>query len=918
MQSFTDKFSNLRARNSKTHRLILISLLFAVALINGVHAAPARAIYFSDNEGIKKINPDGTGEITILSGSNGMLQLDSPNGHIYYSDKPHRATKIYRANLDGTGITQIYSGTEFYDYAIDIANQKIYTARNRSGVFVYDIDASTTVPIYEAPSGNSFVVPQLDYDQENSTVYWHHNFIYFGHISTPGEVAGTATVYPALSDFQFGTKVHFDSGAPVAYAIGINNSWSKSTLLTRGLSGTVVTTVELPFLFSDLEFYGIDVDTEDGKIYYVGAEPASPDPSSPMQKIGIFRSALDGSGFTHLVEGGVFSIAIDTADLEDTEDPLVSIITPIGGVTNNQVIGLFGTASDDTTVASVSWSLNGINQGPLGLTDSFFSVPAVTLNPGENVIEVVAADLIGNTGSSQVTITWSPLRQVTVNSDISVREGRRVWINTMLESSGEVAGMTYKLLYDAERFEAPQVRFSEQLAGFSPSANSLTPGEISITFASATDTIQTGEQVLVSVSLRARSLAATTNTNLSIQIEDMADSGGNPITVGTYSGEANIEIIGRTFTGDINSNDRLDIGDASRMQSMLTGASEKRAWDDTLNDLNSNSNLDSGDVIRVLRAVVGIDGQPALLQKSRALRVAAGVNPNAPRAVLVLSASHASPGETVTLNVMLENVDSAFSGASFTLDYPSDLIRLNSPSAHTPGSLVAGDAFLLWNLSPSQNNYTTQDGSISFGASSATNWPGSAAGGSIARFEFTVTSEVTAADLWPITIRNFEISTDSGFEITPVNGTTVNWVANPKTFQSWQALHFTPAELANPNISSAGIDADGDTFSNALEYFSGTNPRDPNSRPIIQERIVPSADENNHCLEISFQRAPWAIDANVTLQVSNNLSGWQDVANPSANSSTNYTTGLETVTAQLDPPASGTSQYVRLKVEFNE
>src|SRR5204863_449884 len=62
---------------------------------------------------------------------------------------------------------------------------------------------------------------------------------------------------------------------------------------------------------------------------------------------------------------------------------------------------------------------------------------------------------------------------------------------------------------------------------------------------------------------------------------------------------------------DDNANNRIDIGDATIIQRLLTGLDPVRAWDVTGNDLNANDKLDSGDVIKVLRAVVGLDPQPS-------------------------------------------------------------------------------------------------------------------------------------------------------------------------------------------------------------------------------------------------------------------------------------------------------------------
>lgn len=45
------------------------------------------------------------------------------------------------------------------------------------------------------------------------------------------------------------------------------------------------------------------------------------------------------------------------------------------------------------------------------------------------------------------------------------------------------------------------------------------------------------------------------------------------------------------------------------------------------------------------------------------------------------------------------------------------------------------------------------------------------------------------------------------------------------TFDQWRANRFTPAELADPNISGAAADFDKDGISNAEEYFHNSNPK---------------------------------------------------------------------------------------------
>ena len=45
------------------------------------------------------------------------------------------------------------------------------------------------------------------------------------------------------------------------------------------------------------------------------------------------------------------------------------------------------------------------------------------------------------------------------------------------------------------------------------------------------------------------------------------------------------------MTGDNNANNRLDVGDATRIQRLLVGLDRARAWDIKANDLNGSGDL---------------------------------------------------------------------------------------------------------------------------------------------------------------------------------------------------------------------------------------------------------------------------------------------------------------------------------------
>src|SRR5204862_1014676 len=53
--------------------------------------------------------------------------------------------------------------------------------------------------------------------------------------------------------------------------------------------------------------------------------------------------------------------------------------------------------------------------------------------------------------------------------------------------------------------------------------------------------------------------------------------------------------------------------------------------------------------------------------------------------------------------------------------------------------------------------------------------------------------------------------------------------AVPTNFAQWQMVHFTPAEIADPNIGAGSADPDLDGLPNLMEFASGSNPMSPDA-----------------------------------------------------------------------------------------
>lgn len=93
----------------------------------------------------------------------------------------------------------------------------------------------------------------------------------------------------------------------------------------------------------------------------------------------------------------------------DVTDPTVAITSPTSSPTystSSSTIDLAGTSSDNNAVTTVSWSNSRGGAGSCSGTTSW-SKTGITLYSGGNVITITASDAAGNSGTAQLTVTYT-------------------------------------------------------------------------------------------------------------------------------------------------------------------------------------------------------------------------------------------------------------------------------------------------------------------------------------------------------------------------------------------------------------------------------------------------------------------------------------------------------------------------------
>ena len=172
-------------------------------------------------------------------------------------------------------------------------------------------------------------------------------------------------------------------------------------------------------------------------------------------------------------------------------------------------------------------------------------------------------------------------------------------------------------------------------------------------------------------------------------------------------------------------------------------------------------------------------------------------------------------------------------------------------------------------------------------------WPVAADGGGrslvlLAPFSGTVEDD---ADHW-------RASTETGGNPGVVGG--INYAA-------WLGDYFAPAEIANPLITGALVNPEGDGMANVTEYATRTNPRKASNHPVKVASLAGGG------VRFTWERRADAADVAGTLQLSTNMQAWLPSRGAGITVS-NANTTRGTVLQTVDCTAATGIRFARLRV----
>jgi len=429
---------------------------------------------------------------------------------------------------------------------------------------------------------------------------------------------------------------------------------------------------------------------------------------------------------------------------------------PVGGTINEHSNFAFTVIASGSSPLSYQWRQDGLDIA--GATNSSLVLSDLQLAQAGGY-DVVVTNSVGSITSVVANLIVNRVRVLELGQNEAQQEGTTITVPVDLISTGDVGGLTFKVSYDTNYLKNPTLVWDSSLDGAFTDVNTTKAGEVRGTIALPATSIAEGTQTIAQLSFFLRSVSTSLSTPLGLQVSEMSDANGDPL-VGTLARGSHVDIQVRTIIGDNNANNRLDVGDATAILRYLSQIEETRPWDITLNDLNGSASLESGDVIKVLRVTAGLDPQPgggggAGFAATKSARKSGPVT-----AIVSPASIQSAPGQNVTVQVRLQNMTAPVAGASFTLNYNTNAMRLLAATSYHGGTMIPTGSPTVWNVAPANGNFTVQNGHVSFAVSSANAW--SANNGILAELIFQVQAGGVNQYLWPITITSVE-TTENGY-----------------------------------------------------------------------------------------------------------------------------------------------------------
>ena len=148
------------------------------------------------------------------------------------------------------------------------------------------------------------------------------------------------------------------------------------------------------------------------------------------------------------------------------------------------------------------------------------------------------------------------------------------------------------------------------------------------------------------------------------------------------------------------------------------------------------------------------------------------------------------------------------------------------------------------------------------------------------------------------------LATGTGYNLGSVGTATMKILDRP--VDDWRHANFTPAQLADPNISGDLADADRDNLQTIAEYVLGSDPNAASALPIPVN--------TSGYLTLTYARRKSATDVTITVEATHDLKNWTTLA-PVEQIGVTDAGAFQMVTVRIATPMAQDAQgFLRLKV----
>ena len=541
-----------------------------------------------------------------------------------------------------------------------------------------------------------------------------------------------------------------------------------------------------------------------------------------------------------------------------------------------------------------------------------------------------------------VTVNGPPERFIRLEFPEQLTEGQEFFVPLYIDAGkSEVVAFQLNLTFDPQVIEVPDeaifgdtVIWEGAMRGVADSNDfsvNQSTGTIRLTPALSNGrTFPKREVLLARIWFKVKSIdhESTPTAPFSAELVQVLDADYAPYTSGNGlqpSEPLNLPVSERLYTGDNNGNGELDVGDAVFIYRMIHDRFVPKQWDISKNDIFPvDGQVTLSDFYRVFLIASKKLPQPyeevSQAQSDEFVAFAAFAALGEELPAVAGTASYARPvypseriyfeqdwysgsaDGTVTVRVRADDLNSAIAGASFTLNYPVEMLRIASMDDIVPGVSIASGVEFTVNLEPDENVVGTQTGTLHVTLAADIDW--SSFDGELLAVTFQVQNYTGDLRLAYLELINARINSIGRFGLRgPIVSGPARFIVDPETLEEWR--------VANAVTGQADGDDDGDSILNLVEYVTGRDPHQKDNKGLIGNVGI-----NSGTFTFDYSRRADRVGYGFGIEYSPNLTDWEPAEFVEDVTLDNVgVEQVEVVTPKIDSNYRG---FYRIKIEPNE